>query len=397
MGGGDVSKCPECRAQVDLTLSVACNTCNRNLHYSCIGVRAVDASLIADLCKKSAFIKISCSACANSPSLNVSQICSDILENSKFKEGVNHILEGVISAVNSLKTQVDDLKSSNIELVKVCSKMMETPLSNKTDRYSDKVKNLNNNRVIVKPKNSLQTQHGTKSDLFKNIDPITCGLKIDDVRTASGNGIIISADSINCDKFEQVFSEKLSGNYTASKLSPLHPKIRIVGFSKEITEQDFIEVIMSQNKDIFDYSFCRLIKYWPTYKNKDIYQAILQVDVNTYEQLLQRKNILIGYSSCFVFDAVELMRCYKCNGFNHTSTRCTKNLSCPLCAHEHNVKECPNVDQPRNCSNCARLKVQNPQIKTNHASWEYESCHAYKTALSIFKQKILNVNQVINK
>lgn len=134
----------------------------------------------------------------------------------------------------------------------------------------------------------------------------------------------------NCDKFERVFSEKFSSNYTASKLSSLHPKIKIVGFSKEITEQDFIDVILSQNRDIFDYFFCWLIKYWPPFENKNIYQAVVQVDVNAYNQLLQQKKILIGYSSCSVFDVVEVIMCFKCNDFNHTSTRCSKNLQCPL-------------------------------------------------------------------
>lgn len=284
--------------------------------------------------------------------------------------------------VESLRSDVNALKLSNIDLIKLCDNNSGLKSVKKQDLYSEKVKGLNTSKVIVKPVNVSQTSLRTKSDLYNNIDPVICDLKIKDVRTTRGNSLIISSDIVNCEKFEKVIADKLPNKYTVSKLSPLYPKVRIVGFTNDVVEGDFIEVLTNQNKELFDFSYCRLIKYWATHKNKEVFQAIVQIDENTYNHLLQQKSILVGYSSCSVFDAVDVLRCFKCNGFNHTSVRCTKDLSCPLCALKHSFKDCPNVNKPHSCSNCSLLKAKNPQVQTSHAVWDYNSCLAYKNALS---------------
>ena len=46
------------------------------------------------------------------------------------------------------------------------------------------------------------------------------------------------------------------------------------------------------------------------------------------------------------------LRCFKCQRYGHKSTTCRSNASrCPLCAQDHNIKDCPNIAAPK-CANC---------------------------------------------
>ena len=113
----------------------------------------------------------------------------------------------------------------------------------------------------------------------------------------------------------------------------MHAKVRVVGFSKDISESAFLSYLRKQNPDLFlQSSVVKLIRFWPTHSNINIFQANLEVDSVTYDILLKSGHVLIGLNPCSVYDTVIVQRCYKCNGYFHGSKSCKNQVSCPLCA-----------------------------------------------------------------
>ena len=110
---------------------------------------------------------------------------------------------------------------------------------------------------------------------------------------------------------------------------------------------------------------------------------------------LTRKHLTLGtvwwvsMVATYNYDAVEIKRCYQCNGFNHTSKTCkSKEPSCPRCAESHLLKDCNAVELK--CSNCAAFnrKNHNEDLNVDHAVWEYQKCISYQRMLEKIKQDV---------
>lgn len=134
-------------------------------------------------------------------------------------------------------------------------------------------------------------------------------------------------------------------------------------------------------------SSCKVIKIFPTKKNLSVYQAILEIDRVAYNSLTTHSGIFIGYDYCTVYDALEIRRCFKCNDFNHASTKCTKHRSCPRCSDDHDVKSCSATSLK--CINCTRVnQSNNMNLNTEHAAWDTR-CPTYTKCLDRLKQSLL--------
>jgi hypothetical protein len=94
----------------------------------------------------------------------------------------------------------------------------------------------------------------------------------------------------------------------------------------------------------------------------------------------------IGWNICKVYEHVNVLRCFKCGGFNHTSEKCKEDVSkCLNCCEEgHDEKDCNNNSV---CVNCLKLnKSNNLNLKVDHSRFNY-SCEVYKKQVSISKSK----------
>ena len=167
----------------------------------------------------------------------------------------------------------------------------------------------------------------------------------------------------------------------------LRPRIRISGISKDVGEDNVMFYVTRQNEFVFgDDSKCKLLKLSPVRNNLDISQALIEVDYPTDKRALSIGHCLVGLNSCNIYDAIDISRCYKCNGFHHTFRNCkSKEPSFPRCAGSHVVKDC-NADILK-CVNCLSLKEKSKadNIVVEHAAWDYNLCTAYKQAVDKIK------------
>jgi hypothetical protein len=130
-----------------------------------------------------------------------------------------------------------------------------------------------------------------------------------------------------------------------------------------------------------------------------VLQCELSLDLDTYKRILELGHVLVGLSSCSVFDAVFVVRCYKCNGFNHTAKYCKNDSSCQLCGKHHPDIPCAvseNKVSPT-CRNCKSLRMsQRLDVDANHAAYEHGKCTAFQLASAKFKQDLFGIKTVIN-
>lgn len=247
---------------------------------------------------------------------------------------------------------------------------------------------LNNTKpaVIVKPK-SAQDHVKTKEDIRRNVDPIDAGVNITKIKNlANGSVLVACKDVSDQDKFQKLVGDRLSSAYETKGVRGLTPKVRIAGLSQEYTEVELLRYLTEMNKSMFPVGYvCKVINVSPTKKNKEMFQAVLQVDRDLYSRMMQVGYVLVGYDSCPVFDALDIPRCFKCNGFFHSSKWCKSASCCPRCGSAHSVSECKAVKL--SCINCH--KIRSPDVATDHATWDHQNCTAYKRAVTKLRNDVL--------
>jgi hypothetical protein len=120
------------------------------------------------------------------------------------------------------------------------------------------------------------------------------------------------------------------------------------------------------------------------YKNN--YFAIIEVDPLTYSTFINLKSVFVKWKACSVFEHVNIIRCYKCGGFNHMSNNCQiKEILCLNCGKAgHTESECQNNTV---CINCSKLNnINNINIKVNHSRFDYE-CEAYRRQVAVVRSQ----------
>lgn len=132
-----------------------------------------------------------------------------------------------------------------------------------------------------------------------------------------------------------------------------------MGFTNEYEKNiSLIRALYKQNPSIFDdttdLEILEIIK-----SVKNIYVAKIRLDTSTFNRALSNKRVYIGWNSCYVYEFVNVWRCYKCQMFGHSAKDCkNEDHICPKCAHKHKVEECTN-----NFAQCINCKRANEQLK----------------------------------
>lgn len=124
-------------------------------------------------------------------------------------------------------------------------------------------------------------------------------------------------------------NRKLSDKYEVKEASKLDPRIKIVGITGKHEVDTMLNLLFSQNRHVFrDHDKISIVNIRRTKKNKDVYQAVIQVHEHSYQLAIEAGNLTLGYDFCAVFDALEVRLCFKCCGFNHTS-KCKRTTHSP--------------------------------------------------------------------
>lgn len=248
-----------------------------------------------------------------------------------------------------------------------------------------------NGTVCFKPIKS-QDVEVTRKDIKTNFDPVK--MKVKSVRfvneTAEAFVRCQSVDS--ADALLKSALKSIGKKYEIYIKRPNRPKLRIVGFEAEDAEHEetFIRNLKTQNglPENADITIKKLTKN-DRWKFKPMV-AIIEADAGSFEHLIKRGKVIIGWERCKIFEEVGVLRCFKCQAFGHKFDQCQGVLCCPRCAECHEFKDCESDYEK--CGNCDRFNITNKcdedsQLDVCHCAWSYE-CEVYKLKQSNAKRNI---------
>lgn len=360
-----MSLCSSCNVAISRKPAVTCEGyCKRQFHTACVGVSA-EVSKLLPTCPG---LTWKCEDCFNATGQN--------LYNS-----LNSKIETLFTDLNQLFSNVKvDFKEIAEENLKAIN---PKPV---VETYSQKLKQAS---ILIKPNDDNQQNSATKSEIMQKINPLDNNIQINAVRHISNGGVIVGCGNYEeAAKFKELAEKELT-NYVVKDIKNVQPRVRVVGLNDKLDEETILQYVLLQNKHILtEHSVVKVIEVKPLKKKENVFQAVLQTDIRTYNKLLQEGHMMIGLDSCIVYDAITVLRCFSCNGFNHDSRVCSKKHDpiCPRCAKNHSIKDCKS--SVLKCINCTNLKNKEG-VDICHAAWDYDKCQSYKNVLGKLKFDVL--------
>lgn len=391
-----MSDCAKCKVKKKEPFVGCEGTCKNWFHISCAGYSEADYKLL----ERNRNVFFWCNSCKISCQIvnkntveaidkNIDNIKSQV-DNvlKKFDEDFLNNLLNDYSKKLMVDIEVLIKKYHNETLELIASKLDESHSSN-MPTYS-KVLTQTQSTFVLQPKDTNQSATKTKSDMVHSMNPVESQIAVSKVVGTRKGAVVVHCNESESKKFKQLANCKLGDKYDVKQLPTLHPRIKIVGMSEKHEADVLMKFIKHQNKDIVDdLSVCDFISIDCLKKNSRIYQAIIQVDINTYSRLMDQGKIFVGYDYCTVYDGIELRRCYKCCNFHHIAKKCHKELpSCPKCAGSHFLKDCTSNDFK--CILCSNFQAAhgNLNVDLGHACWD-SKCPIYTEALKRYRHSIL--------
>lgn len=262
---------------------------------------------------------------------------------------------------------------------------LETPLSQQ--RKANAVAKLEQT-VLFKPMKD-QPAEKTKSDICAKLDPVNFAVKdvwlreLGEVAVRCGSkdlalSLVSSATTI------------FSGKYSIEIQKLLKPRIKIIGFSDNMSNDVLLTKLKKQNNlmDPFDLKVIRVMKNEKRQSNQ--MSAIIETDARGFDILMKRQNVYVGWDRCRLVDAIDARRCFNCSEFGHISAVCTKPACCPKCAGDHKAEDC--VADFEKCINChlenaKRNSKYDELLDIAHSAWSHD-CPVNRKRLAKARQRI---------
>lgn len=194
--------------------------------------------------------------------------------------------------------------------------------------------------------------------------------------TASGDVIVFCNDEKSLDVVKNKITGGIGDDFVVDQPKELQPRLKIVGIDPDYCEQGvFYDALKSQNEDIFtEASTIELIQD-PKQRTNNKVTAIIGVDMATFKRAMDKERIKIGWSICRVYEQIDVLRCFRCSAFTHTSKQCDADKpACAICGGDHMLESC-GVKERKDfkCINCCR---RNERYKTkanvNHSAMSIE-------------------------
>lgn len=238
--------------------------------------------------------------------------------------------------------------------------------------------------------NSVQV----KNILKQEIKPSQLNVGINKVKTLNNNRVLIEClNEQDC----KILANKISKSNTLDAVIPRkrNPRIILFNVDQEVSDDDLINTIINQNpnvktslqeKDVKEH--IKLI-FTKTTKYNDKF-AVLEVSPTIRTVLITTGKLNIGYSRSTIKDHLHIIKCYNCLAFGHTAKECKEHTTCSKCGDHHDTKTCQDINIK--CVNCMRtnniLKKRNVKLLNINHSVNDVGCPNYNRIINIIKSKI---------
>ena len=238
-------------------------------------------------------------------------------------------------------------------------------------------------RLTVRSKRSRSIDH-IKNLVKTKVNPVDMKIGITKFKgLRNGRLLIETQNKTEIDALNKTINEACGEELEASTPRRRNPRLIIYNVPDEITMENAQELIMKQNSE----QSIGQEDITPRYLFKDKRKAknlVIEVNSTTRKKFLGKK-MKLGWNMCNVDDYIRISRCYKCSKYNHRAQECKGELTCPICAGKHSLRECQATKEEYKCTNCVNFNKYNKTSPVNekHSSLD-TNCSCYQNMMRRF-------------
>lgn len=363
----DKIKCNYCSNKA-VNKIVTCVTCKAVYHNSCV-----------------ARVK----SCVRDPKDDTVVMCCGKGEvNMKKSEINNHEVKALQEEVQLLRKLVKEMEDKNsllsdkVQYLETALKEKDSASSlsyakvvsdNKTQKHNI-IKNIPD--LVIKPINP-QEANETNTDIKKYIKPSNLKVCVKSIKTKRNGSLSVKCDSGNDNKIlQKALQEELGHKYTITEKTLKNPRIKIPGVEGEYSEKDIEEMLRAQNNIIKNSEMIKVI-YIRRFRRKVTSTVYLETSPILFHKLMDAKKIYFDWQKLPVYEDLNINRCGRCCGYNHSFKKCTSPQHCSTCGGQHEAQDCK--QEHKRCINCIHANEKyGKKYDTNHAAYETENCESYR-------------------
>jgi len=242
-------------------------------------------------------------------------------------------------------------------------------------------------KLIVTSKNN-QTADKIKEMLKTNINPTEIKVGIGSVKTLRDGRVQIEMGSIQeAETLTNNIRDKLGDKMETNIQRPRKPRLKLHNIPEDISTDNIEDTLIAQNPDIGLEKGEITPKF--TYETKKhIRNIVIEVNSHTRKKLIHNK-VKLGWIICSIEDYFVATRCFRCSRFNHRMRDCRGTETCPLCAGNHNLKDCKAQPAEFKCINCRTYNHhnKNTKINENHSSLD-RKCPSMLAIIEKYKRNM---------
>lgn len=268
------------------------------------------------------------------------------------------------SEVSNLRTQVS--KAASDKLVEVSTRGKQSPATPPTPRVirsqTSTLRKATTSKtgpkfsLLVKPKAKIDVKV-LKSSFLGAVDPVGNKLKLDSVRMVfSKSWLVIKTGDA---KTKEYLLRVSNATFTVVSDKLKNPMMVVRNVPRDIPEKEISRAIHLQNfPELEPGEFKDSVKlsFRTGDRKRSAVDWVIETCPKIRSQILERPKLYIEASCCKVEDFLRLRRCFKCQGFGHSSTKCRRGPKCSHCAGDHKIADCPNMSEVAVCINCKLQK-----------------------------------------
>lgn len=248
-------------------------------------------------------------------------------------------------------------------------------------------------RVVIVP-TKQQESNVTINQLKNNIDIINLGVGVNKVKSKARGKVVLEVEKENEKAvLASEIQNKFGDHFRVNVIKKKNPMLKIVGLEENIMKTDddtFINNLCRQNSWEASNNSIKITKKFMTKQGYGSF--LLEVSPVVHKMILMNNSIKIGWKNYKVYNHVNVVRCFKCWGFNHFANKCNKPVICRLCAEKHSENECDkNVSKCINCVEWVK-KFKSSGISVDHVATDW-NCECYKQKMRQEQSNILENKQ----
>lgn len=158
--------------------------------------------------------------------------------------------------------------------------------------------------------------------------------------------------------------------------------------SEQFPNDNVVKYGIIENKTCLDdNSVWKLVSVEPHKRNSKLFQAVLQVDLDTYYKTIEAGKLNVGFDlDCPVYCAIEPRKCFNYFEVHHIANQCKNEPISPKCSSDHKMSDCRSSHLIGvHCNNMKNnLKINIPADPV----WD-RNCYVYKKPCRNFSKRFI--------